>query len=374
MVYQCEADVAKGLEGMAANELRTRFGGLVRLHGKPSAQPGVLRFSYVGDLRHLLRLQMVLSVYLVQHYAVPRPRALLGDENFRALLAQINTVRALMPPDSYRLLYISAAGSDSSVMNRIKDEVAAHCGLGVASDEGDLLIRMRRSVHKKEAAREGWEVLVRLSPRPLATRAWRVSNMKGALNATVAHAMVRLTEPTQSDIFLNLACGSGTLLIERLACGTAGRMIGCDLSQKALGYTYANIQASGNRVFIQKEPGDEPQMPSFSHKKGNQKPVVELYPWDARSLPLPDQSVQVLCADLPFGHLVGSHSENLLLYPAMIKEAARVAQRGGLFVLITHEVRLMESLLEESTAWRIKQVQMVTLGGLHPRIFVLKRR
>lgn len=368
--YQCEADVAEGLEPIAVEELRGRFGQSVTLYRNTSVQPGKVRFGYTGDLRHLLKLQTVLTVHLAQYYPIPRPRALLGDQHFRTLLAQINTVRDLMPPDSYRLLYLSAAGSDSSVMNRIKEEVAAHCGLMVASDEGDLLIRIRRPAQKKE----GWEVLVRLSPRPLSTRPWRVCNMEGALNATVAHTMVRLTRPTQSDIFLNLACGSGTLLIERLACGPAGRMIGCDISHKALACAYANIKKSGNQVFMQEEPLSIANPPPLLPKKGDKKPVVDLYRWDARILPIPDQNVDVLCADLPFGHLVGSHAQNVELYPAIMQEAARVAKRGGLFALITHEVRLMESLLEQSRVWQVKQVQMVTLGGLHPRIFVLRRR
>ena len=33
---------------------------------------------------------------------------------------------------------------------------------------------------------EGWEVLVRLTPRPLTARPWRVCNWPGALNAVVA--------------------------------------------------------------------------------------------------------------------------------------------------------------------------------------------
>ena len=35
---------------------------------------------------------------------------------------------------------------------------------------------------------DGWETLVRTTPRPLATRYWRVCNYEAALNATVAHA------------------------------------------------------------------------------------------------------------------------------------------------------------------------------------------
>ena len=200
VVHQCDADVAEGLEKLAVEELRSRFGQSIRLQGPSPIQRGKIRFRYTGHLKALLGLQTVMTVFLSQHYDIPRPRALLGDEHLRALLKQISAVRAIMPKEAYKLLYLSAAGSDSSVMNRLKEELATQCGLMVGDGEGDLLIRLRRPPQNKE----GWEVLVRLTPRPLATRAWRVCNMQGALNATVAHAMARFTRPTQNDTFLNL--------------------------------------------------------------------------------------------------------------------------------------------------------------------------
>ena len=57
-----------------------------------------------------------------------------------------------------------------------------------------------------------------------------------------------------------------------------------------------------------------------------------------------------------------------------MREAARVARRGARFVLLTHEVRLMESVLAEVEAWETLAIRRVALGGLHPRIFVLRRR
>ncbi|MCG8352221.1 MAG: methyltransferase domain-containing protein [Chloroflexales bacterium] len=345
-MYRCEATVAAGLEDIAQDELRRRLGPDARLQAlaRDQVEPGVVRFDYTSDLRLLLQLQTVIAVFLVRQFAVPRPRALLGDEHFRALLQQIATACDLLPGATYQTLYLGAAGSDTAVMARLKQELSSHTGLAVAPDEGDLLIRVRRT-----ADGTGWETLVRLSPRPLATRPWRVCNMEGALNATVARAMALLTQPKPNDCFLNLACGSGTLLIERLACGPARRAIGCDTGIEALACAQTNLIASGYGG------------------------LGELHAWDARALPLPAQSVDALCADLPFGNLVGSHAENLELYPALLAEAARVACPDALFVLITHEVRLMEALLNQSAEWVTVEVRRVTLGGLHPRIFVLRR-
>lgn len=342
----CEADVVEGLEDIARDELRRLFGDRLAFRGAGDAAPGALRFAYAGDLGALFAPRTILAVNLVAHFPVPRPRALLGDQHFRALLAAIATVRGLLPPESYRTLYLSAAGAESATLLRLKEELARGAGLIVTAPEGDLQLRLRRP----PGGGAGWEALLRLSPRPLGARPWRVCNLEGALNATVARAMAILGEPRPDDVFLNLACGSGSLLIERAAQAPAGRIIGCDTSAAALACAGENIAAAG-----------------FAG-------AIETYGWDARALMLPPASVDALCADLPFGHLVGSHAENILLYPDILREAARVARPGAPFVLITHEVRLMEALLARSTTWAMEEVRRVALGGLHPRIFVLRRR
>jgi tRNA (guanine6-N2)-methyltransferase len=330
---------------MAWRELKTRFGDRIEKVERPP-KAGVLRFGYTGNLYHLSKLQTAQAAYLIQHFAVPRPKALLGDQHFKALLAQIAAVRELSPADAYHALHISAAGSESSVMNRLKEELAAKTSLALGGEEGDLLIRLRHP----PGGGKGWEVLVRLSPRPLATRAWRVCNREGALNATVAYAMAQYTNPQPDDMFLNMLSGSGTLLIERLACGAAKSVVGYDHDPAALECARKNIEAAG-----------------YSDQ-------IKLNLGDVRQLPLPDSSVDAICSDLPFGNLVGSHEDNLTLYPALLSEAARVAKPGARGVFITHEVKLMEALLEDARHWKTQQVIRITLGGLHPRIFVLERQ
>jgi 23S rRNA G2445 N2-methylase RlmL len=231
-------------------------------------------------------------------------------------------------------------------MRRLRAELAARTGLRPVDGPGDLALRLRRPPDGVA----GWEALIRLSPRPLATRRWRVCNLPGALNATVAAAMIDLTRPAPEDVFLNIGCGSGTLLVERLLTGPARRAIGCDTDPAALDCAGANLAAAGRDR------------------------AAELEAWDARALPLPDASVDAVCADLPFGHLVGSHADNLALYPALLREAARVARPGARCLLITHEARLMERLLDRSPEWSVDAVVRLALETLHPRIFALRRR
>lgn len=343
-VFECEADLLEGLEHIVCGELIERLAGHVRLG--QTARAGAIQFTYSGDLRRLLDLRSPVAVYLLQQFAVPRPRALLGHQHFEALARMIEAVRALHPDDAYRTFRLSAAGEDSSVLSRLKGELEQRTGLAVGADEGDLLLRLRRAPDA-----DAWEVLARISPRPLATRTWRICNMPGALNATLAHAMMRMTRPTPEDIVLNLACGSGTLLAERLALGPARETLGCDTDPAALACARENLRAAGYAR------------------------AVRLEQWDVGQLPLADRSVSVLCADLPFGQIVGSHRENQELYPRLLAEAARVAASGARMVLLTHEVRLLERVAAEyADQWQIEEVVRVRSGGMTPRVFRLRRR
>jgi 23S rRNA G2445 N2-methylase RlmL len=341
--YAIEADVLEGLERIAEAELRERFGGRVRFEG--SARPGALRFSFAGELADLLAIRSVVAVYGVQYFDVPRPKGLLGNQQFGELSGAIAAVIDLAPPNAYTTLRLSAAGEDSSVLTRLKEQIAQRFGLTVAADEGDLLIRLRRA-----RGGDGWETLVRLTPRPLATRAWRVCNWPGALNASLAHAMITLAEPAPDDVVLNVACGSGTLLIERLLAGEAQRAIGCDTDAAAIDCARANLRAAGlDRV-------------------------ARLERWDAGALPREHASVSMICADLPFGQLVGSHRENQEFYPRVFAEAARVARPGARMVLLTHEIRLLERTAERfAQHWRLLDVLRVRSGGMTLAVALLRR-
>ena len=181
--------MTQGLEFVTEVELR-------ELGAKITAtRTGEIEFRFLGDLRLLLKLKTVQSVSHVERFAVPRPRALLGNVDFPRILRQIEQVRSLWPRDAYQTFYIAAAGSETAVMQRIKTGIAEATGLAVGDEKGDLWIRIRPN------RAGGWETVMRLSPRPLVTRWWRVCNLEGALNAATAQAMIRLTKPEANDVF-----------------------------------------------------------------------------------------------------------------------------------------------------------------------------
>jgi tRNA (guanine6-N2)-methyltransferase len=339
MMIECE--VLAGLRPAAVDEVRRVLGRRAELVA--GDDPTAVRFGYAGPLPALLRLRTVVAAYLLVTVPGRRPSALLGDTT---LFDQVEAVRALHPPGTFSSFRLSAPGRESAALRRLREELARRSGLAYDPQGGELLLRIRRS---RGAA--GWDLLTRLSPRPLSARAWRVHNLPGALNATIAAAAVDLTGPRPRDRVLNLMCGSGTLLVERFARGRPALAVGCDLDAAALAGARRNLAAAG--------------------LAGS----VGLARMDATALGFADGRFDVLLADLPYGHRMGSHRDNAALYPAVLREAARVAAPGGALLLVTHELRLFERCLAAAGRWwSVERAVQVWQKGHHPKVYVLRRQ
>ena len=325
--------------------------------GPRAGDPEDLSFRFGGPWSRLLLLRTVVAVHTVVALGLRRPNALLDDGMFKRLVDAVGHIRALHPRGSFDTFRLSAAGADSPTVRRLRERLASATGLRDVTEGGDLLLRFRRASEGEPAQREPaagpYQLTVRISPRPLSALPWRACNLAGALNATVASAMAQLTSPGSEDVYLNLACGSGTLLIERAALAPASRLVGCDVDAAALSCAAQNVAAAGALN-------------------------IELHPWDACATPLPDSSLSALVADLPFGQLVGSYQTNERLYPALLAEAARLARPGARFVVITQQVNLFERCLSErGDVWSLERDLRIQLpanaGVLKPRIYVLRR-
>jgi 23S rRNA G2445 N2-methylase RlmL len=175
--------------------------------------------------------------------------------------------------------------------------------------------------------------------------------MEGALNATIASCMIEMTEPRPDDRVFNVMCGSGTLLIERLLRAGVDVIGGCDTNPIALRCATDNLLAA-----------------DLSNE-------ADLFEMDVTDLKLPDACIDMICGDLPWGQLVGSHEYNLELYPKVLAECGRIAAPGARAVFITHEIRLIEQVLRDCTdVWELRREVKVFQGGLHPRIYLLARK
>jgi len=168
--------------------------------------------------------------------------------------------------------------------------------------------------------------------------------------------MCTLSEPRPRDVFVNIACGSGTLMVERLALGRARVVAGYDVDERALACAEANLEAIG-------------------YGSGA---VVSLEECDATALPLDSASVDTVVADLPYAMLLGSGAANADLYPALVDEAARVLKRAGRLLVVTTQNRLMDSVCEGCSE-RLRVVEQIPFevpherGVISPSIWSLER-
>ena len=343
-----EVELIDGLDRFVVDELAAKLGRLgYRLAEQTKA--GRMSIGYSGPVGSLLRLRSATAVHLVEHFAVSRPRALLGHEHFNRLLGTIREVLGLHPQGAFKTFRVSAAGSDTGTLRRLRMDLGAALGLEDRADEGHLHLSIRRP-----ASGIGWDVLIRLTPLPLSARPWRVRNRPDAPNATIAHSMALLAEPRNKERFLNLCCGSGTLLVERLRLGPAACAIGVDIEPAALDCAERNIEAAGVGQ------------------------VVNLIRGDVRRVPLPSRSFDTIVVDLPFGMLRDTSHELDTLYDEALQEAARLLVAGGAFVVITARRRLLEDALGKSAGdWKREAefpLRVSFRGGyITPAISLLRR-
>ncbi len=337
-----ELEALKGLEAVAEAELRevpsVRGGGLL--------QTGGVRFQFApdplatgGDWDRLSRLRGAVAIYRVETWDIPRPKALLGHEVLGEVLDYLRSVTRQGGHKSFRL---SAAGKDSETFTRLTEEIEAQLGLPHHAEEGELLLRIRPS-----ETEEGWEILARITPRPLSARSWRECNMSGGLNATIAYAMHKLSGVRERDRVFNPMCGSGTLLIERSLMGPLDALVGVDISPEAVTCSQTNIRAA--------------------------KRQIEVAQIDALATGLPDRSFDLIVSDLPWGDAVGSHGGNTELYPLFLQEMDRLTGRSGRLCILTHELKLFERVMAEQTRWQAKELFQVYSGGHYPKCYLLSK-
>jgi len=326
---EVEVEFLPGLGPFVLEEIEELFGGDVSV---PRFTAGACRVR-VRQPERLLQLRTAVAVHLVECFEIPRPKALLGHEAMTRLVTLVEAAMAWSGRTSFRSFRLNAAGRDSAVFQRLAEML--HAETGLEQDRwGDLLVRVRR-------VDDGWEVLARTSPRPLSARAWRTHNFRGALNATIAAALVRATRPKRDDRYCNLMCGSGTLLAERLACGPADAIVGIDNDADVLAMA------------------------------GYHAPDAALVIGDVRTAPFDDAVFDVLTADLPYGQAVGSHAENDELYGGVLGEAARVAKTSARFAVITHDIRRFRRALAAQSAWRAEHEVQVFQKGHNPYVWLL---
>jgi tRNA (guanine6-N2)-methyltransferase len=363
-VCHFELEVLPGLEPLALEECSRHGVSHVALKEKGKL---FARFS-PEHLPRLLALKLVASAHVVISVPGKRPATLRGHQALQTTVSVVKIIREATRFETETCRFVMQ-GSDSPEALRIREEIARHCALQEGEPvegekAGEHLFRIRRSLFL-----DGWDVVIRISPKPLSARKWRVTDYRGALHANIGAAMVHLLEAhcghllrSQALSILDPFCGSGTVLCELMSKkydsrksfgGLPIELCGGDISLEALEACRENTQA-------------------LAQKSAHMQ--CELYEGSATQIPMASGMFDTLVTNPPWGEAHGKAQEIEALYEKFFQEAYRVLKAGGILMICTQAIQTMSHLLKQyARQWeRIGELSVFN-GSFRPTLYVLRK-
>lgn len=268
-------------------------------------------------------LQSVARVYVVRQDHRYHPSYI---SNHKSVLGDLIDIVTEKDDDGFKNFKITCAGSDSPEVRSISRYIQETYGLN-EDDKSDLKIHII-------SLEEEWEVGVQLTPRPLSVRDYKVLNMSGAMDPTVAYAVNSFCSLKNAESYLNVFSGSGTLLIEAAkSYPNLLKLVGFDNDKKHLSLSIQNIRKAGLIKRIEVKEGDIFDSPNYGK-------------FDA------------IASDLPFGMSISKNEDLKALYGAFIEYCEAVLNPGGRLVAYTSEHELLEGAIEKSNFKIIKTLEL----------------
>lgn len=298
--------------------------------------------EYVNDFNILKNLKSVINVYIVRrdHYLNPsfisKHKSILGEMIEKVLKGS---------GDTFKSFKISCAGSDSQEVQDIEKYLSITFKL-VSVEDADMKIFIGKSGGQ-------WEIGIGITARPLSLRDYKVSNIKGGINPTIAYAMNSLSGLETAQSYLNICSGSATLLIEAAQINPSLRFIGFDYDKKSTSLAIQNLKKAKLITSVQLKVADVFLNPDFG-------------------------MFDVITADLPFGMQI-SKGENLEnLYKIFVDYCEQKLNKNGRLVIYTTEDDLLESILNTSKFIIIQTLELTVSTAvsasvyIHPKVFVCR--
>ena len=326
------------------------------LDGPPDAGPGPRRrargvaiWSPLADVRDL---RTAVAAFLVLHFDVPRPKSLTsGDHLARIVDAMYASLRV------GRL--VDASGSRPPAATRRSSRGSRRCsprppGLRYDDRDGELVVRVRRGVRPGRPATPAGTCWSALGSRPLSARRWRVTDYPGAVERDDRrrHGPARRRRPRRPRRSTSCAapapCWSS-------ACSPDPRPTPSAWTCRADALTASSENLTAATLGRRRPPA--------ARRLHRPRPVEAV-----------GAGYDLLLADPPWGTLHGTHATNAEVHAGMLRAAYDAAAPGARFVVLTHEIKVMERCLRDADAlWRVRSETRVFAKGHHPRIYVLDR-
>jgi tRNA (guanine6-N2)-methyltransferase len=371
--------LTSGLEAVTWDDLQQKMPGVTL------KQPGYRRidFLYNGSPTDLLALRSVDDVYVyagtITGLDHTRQSLSLISQFFATIdlqqpLAVCRRVRSIGKNPSY-----SITASHMGKRNYTRYDVEAAIAASLTRfryahwrfqpnrpDEHDTADLNLRVILEDDRAMIG----LQLGDIPLHRRPYKTSSQPGSLKAPVAYCMCLQAALSDGDTVLDPMCGAGTLLIEAATLVTQGTFIGGDIDTTSLQLSAANARQAG--LPVQDLPIDATGLPLSLHSQIGQS-SLKLYHGDAQTVPFPDDSLQAVITNLPWGQQVSPQADLQLLYKQVLAESARVLGNGHRAVVLTDQHELLQESLKTASALTLLQSYQISLFGRHPTIYVLQK-
>ena len=353
------AHTMPGLEKIARAEIEARLrGARYECSRAVRGRNGLVLFAYDGEPGDLLKLRTVEDVF----FLLARVSKLRWG---REGLAQIREAMRHCPSIRRDL----AAHRQATRMRR-----HGHLAFRVISrlTGGDIPYHRRdlqRAVEKglEKRTRRQWQAVdtgedaeiwanvigrdficgLRLSDASMRHRDYKVAHLPASLRPSVAAAMVWLSDPQPTDVFLDPMCGAATIVVERGMTERHTLLLGGDIDEAALRAAAQNI--------------------------GRKHKPRQLFKWDARRLPLARHCVDKVVTNPPFGKKTGTRAGNPMLYRTFLREVDRVMTAEGRAVVLTSQAKVIEDVLEQVAGLHAADRHWVTILGQKACIYVIGR-
>lgn len=297
--------------------------------------------NFFPDFRQLEKLRSVLKVYLVSKNFKYNPFYI---SNHKSILGNIISMIIENNTNKFKSFKIICAGSDSPEVKSIAEYIKTTYGL-FETDDADMKIH----IIKKSNI---WEIGIQITPMPLSIRSYKVRNMEGAIDPTVAYALNSLCGLEQANSYLNIFSGSATLLIEAGQCyPNLEKLVGFDNDKENLSLAMKNIKKAGliKKIELKEEDiFDKPDLGKFD----------------------------VITSDPPFGMLVSKYEDIEKIYQYFIEYCEEALNIDGILAVYTSRKEIFKKILSKSKFKVIKKLELKFITSantfLYPNIFICK--
>ncbi len=297
--------------------------------------------NFIQNFTEIKHLRSVSRAYIVMQNSKYNP---LYIYNHKSIIGSLIEIVIKGEENKFKTFKITCAGSDSPEVQGIAEYVHKNYRL-TEKEDADVKIHIIK-------LDETWEIGIQITPRPLSLRDYKVKNMSGAMDPTIAYALNSLCELEDVDSYLNIFSGSATLLIEAGQCyPNLKQLIGFDNDKKHISLAIQNIRKAGLIKKIQlkeKNIFDKPDLGKFD----------------------------IITSDLPFGMAISKNEDLEKLYQSFVEYSQDKLNHDGKLVVYTSEHELLKNILLKSKFNIIQELdlQFVTSinAYLRPKIFLCK--